>query len=50
MIIKDFRINVIVINKVYFIIFTHFFLVIIIEYVDFLSDRELIFKLKQLIF
>ena len=46
-IIKDFYINVIVINKAHFIILTHFFLIIIIEHVDFLINRDFIFKLKQ---
>ena len=43
---KDFRINIIVINKIRFIISTHFFLIIIIEYGDLLINRNLIFKSK----
>ena len=46
MMIKDFHISIIVINKIRFIIFTYFFLTITIEYIDLLINRDLIFQLK----
>ena len=45
-IIKKFRINVIIINKARFVISIHFFLVVLIKLVEFLSNRDLIFEFE----
>ena len=42
---KGFWINIIIVNKVRFIILIYFFLIIIIEVVDLLINRDFIFKL-----
>ena len=45
-IIKDLKINVIIVNKTRYVISTYFFLIVSIKHIDLLSDQDLIFKSK----
>ena len=45
-IIKDFKINVVIVNKTRYVILTYFFLIVFIEHVDFLINKNLIFESK----
>ena len=45
-VIKGFKINAIIINKVRYIILIHLFLIIFIEYINLLIERDFIFELN----
>ena len=45
-IVKDFKINVIIINKIKYIILIHSFLIILIEYINLLIKCDFIFELN----
>ena len=46
MIIKGFKINVVIVNKARYVVLTHFFLIVFIEHVDLLINKNLIFESK----